>query len=127
MFLGIGPAGAVDEYLAGVQREVGAAAGRPADFRLHEGGRPRSAPAAQSFWAASVVGSGARELTWKPETGRWRIVLMNADGSAGVRAELSAGARFPHLLAIGIGALATGLFFAVASSGILFASVRRRT
>jgi hypothetical protein len=43
---------------------------------------------------------------------------MNPDGSACIRAELAIGARFPHLLWIGIGALGGGaLLSCSAASG----------
>lgn len=47
---------------------------------------------------------------------------MNADGSANVSSEVSIGARIPHLLAIGIAAVAVGSLLMVASGvGIQFA------
>jgi hypothetical protein len=126
VFLGIGPAHAVESYLAGVSREVGSAPGRPGDFRTRGVGSPETAPTAQSFWAATAVGSRTQNLTWKPESGRWRIVLMNADGSAGVLAQVSAGATVPHLLSIAVGILVTGAFVLLVGAGIVVAAVRRR-
>jgi hypothetical protein len=83
-------------------------AGR-ADFRLHPGAAPAAPPATRGFWAARSVGPGTRTLAWTPRQGGWRIVVMNADGSAGVHAELAVGARFPHLLWLGVGALGAGI------------------
>jgi hypothetical protein len=126
VFLGIGPAAAVETYLAGVNREVGQTAARPGDFRAREGGPPSGAPTSQTFWTAQAVGAGTQTLTWKPASGRWRIVLMNTDGSPGVLARGSAGATVPHLLAIGAGILAAGVFVLLVGSGIIFAAVHRR-
>ena len=128
VFVGIGPARAVEAYLAGVRREVAAQpdAGA-ADFRLRAGGPPRSAPVAQRFWAATSVGAGTRSLTWKPAAGNWRIVLMNPGGRAGVSADVAVGARFPHLLGIGVGALAFGVLAGLLSAGVIYAAARRRT
>jgi hypothetical protein len=83
-------------------------------------------PTAQTFWAASAVGSGTQTLTWKPQSGSWRIVLMNAGGSAGVLAQVGVGATVPHLLAIAVGILAAGGFVLLVGAGIVFAAVHRR-
>jgi hypothetical protein len=52
---------------------------------------------------------------------------MNADGSAGVRADLAVGARFPHLLWIGIGVLGSGAFLLLLAGGGLYAALPRRS
>jgi hypothetical protein len=51
---------------------------------------------------------------------------MNSNGSAGIHTDLAIGARFPHLLWIGIGALGGGvLLLLLGSTGIYFATRRR--
>ena len=50
---------------------------------------------------------------------------MNADGTAGVRAEVSVGARLPHLLTIAIAVLGGGMLLAQSGGG-LYLAVRRR-
>jgi len=52
---------------------------------------------------------------------------MNPRGRAGVSAELSVGARFPHLLAIATGVLAAGTILALISGGVIYAAARRHT
>ena len=128
VFVGIGPARAVDAYLAGVRRDVARKpdAG-PRDFSLRAGGPPPTAPVAQHFWVEQATGSGRQVLTWRPESGSWKIVLMSPLGKPGVSAELSVGARLPHLLAIGMGLLAAGFVFAVIGGGVIYAAARRRT
>jgi hypothetical protein len=127
VFLGIGPAASVDAYLAGVRREVaGHSDARSADFRLHAGGPPPASPTAQSFWVARTTGTGSQTLTWKPRSGSWRVVLMSPDGGAGVSAELAVGARFPHLLALGMGAVGFGVLVGAAGVVVVYAAVRRR-
>jgi uncharacterized protein DUF4389 len=128
VFVGIGKAAAVDSYLAGVHREVATRLdAHRSDFRLKAGGAPRTPPTAQHFWATRTVGSGAQTLSWKPANGSWRVVLMRPDGSAGVSAELSIGARFPNLLWIGIGVLGGGALLLVAGGTAIYAAVRRRS
>jgi hypothetical protein len=51
---------------------------------------------------------------------------MNADGSAGVRSDVSIGARMPHLLAISIGAAGAGLVLLLISAGGVYLAVRAR-
>lgn len=64
--------------------------------------RPPTAPAEQKFWATSASGSGPQAITWEPRDGRWTLVVMNADSSAGVDADLNAGATLPHLRTVWI-------------------------
>jgi hypothetical protein len=129
VFVGIGPANAVNTYLAGVAHAQGESfSAHSADFRVYPGGAPSSPPAAQPFWGASATGSGTQTVTWKPKTGDWRIVLMNADGSSGVSSDVSLGARLPHLSTIGIAVLGAGVLLLMISSGgvYLAATARRR-
>ena len=51
---------------------------------------------------------------------------MKPNGLAGIHAELAIGARFPHLLGIGIGALGAGtLLILVGGIAIYIAAARR--
>lgn len=127
VFVGVGPAAATDAYLAGVSHEVATSfdASR-SSFRHVPGGPPAAPPTAETFWAAHSLGSGTRTLSWAPAGGSWRIVVMNADGSPGVHASLAIGARFPHLLLIGIVVLAGAAVILLLSGGILHAAVHRR-
>jgi len=126
VFVGIGPAGAVDSYLADVRHEVATRFdARRSDFRLHSGGAPGMPPIAERFWAAQSVGSGAQVLTWVPRNGDWRIVLMNADGSPGVSADLAVGARVPHLGWIGVALLGAGGVLLLVGSAAIYAAASR--
>jgi hypothetical protein len=126
VFVGIGPAANVDRYLAGVRREVATDFGaRPSDFRLRGAAAPSTPPGAQPFWASEVTGIGEQTLTWTPRAGDWRVVLMNSDGSAGVRATMSAGAELPQLLWIGLAALVGGGLLLIVGAGAIYAAVPR--
>ena len=127
LFVGIGPAAAVDSYLVGVRHDVATRfdAAR-SDFRLHQGGAPSAPPAARHFWVAQALGPGTQTVSWSPANGNWRIVVMNADGSAGVHTDLAIGARFPHLLWIGIGVLGGGALLLLLGGGGIYAAVNRR-
>ena len=127
LFVGIGSATAVDAYLSGVRREVATRfdAGH-SDFRLHEGGAPAVPPSAKHIWAAQSLGDGTQTLSWSPQNGDWRIVVMNENGSAGIHADLAVGARFPHLLAIGLGVLGGGALLLLLGGVGVYAAVRVR-
>jgi hypothetical protein len=51
---------------------------------------------------------------------------MNANGSAGLDADLAIGARFPHLLWIGIGVLASGALLLMLGGAGIYAAIRAR-
>jgi hypothetical protein len=97
VFIGIGPAGDVRAYLAGVQHDtlVEVRDGDPV-YRSTPGGAPATPPAAQTFWVAQASGADPT-LTWALADGDWSAVVMNADGSAAVAADVSAGAEVPVL------------------------------
>ncbi|MDR7252381.1 hypothetical protein J2X46_001357 [Nocardioides sp. BE266] len=100
VFIGLAPTADVETYLVGVARDTfrevrdGAAVLDPVT-----GGAPSAPPADQSFWVASATGSDAT-LDWAPEDGSWTFVLMRADGTEGVTADVATGAEVPVLDAV---------------------------
>jgi uncharacterized protein DUF4389 len=128
LFVGIGPEKAVNRYLSGVAQARGESfTATSAEFHRYPGGAPTAPPTAQRFWSASSTGSGQQIVTWHPQPGNWRIVVMNANGSPGVSSNVSIGARMPHLLAIGIGLTGGGLLLLAVSAGGFYLVVRRRS
>jgi hypothetical protein len=131
LFLGIGPTNEVDQYLAGVGHdEISDFDVDP--FRLtyteHPGDAPDAVPTAQSFWAVSESGNGPQTLTWDVSSGDWTVVIMNADGSPGVQAELGVAATLPVLQPIAIGMLIGGaVLFLAGIAMIVLPLVTRRT
>jgi hypothetical protein len=128
VFLGIGPAAALDAYLAGVERDEIHDLDNSGDPRYtnRPGAAPSTPPAKQRFWTASVIGSGEQTLDWDPEGGHWRAVVMNADASRGVSSDVSIGAELDSVLWIGIGLLGAGVLFAAGTALAITAAVRRR-
>lgn len=131
IFIGIGRAAAVDRYLDAVRREevtnLGAAdvIGGHHDSRVIAGGIPQLRPTQVKIWTVAARGSGTQTLHWKAHKGDWRVVVMNPDASKGVAFDLSVGAKFPHLLAIGIG-VAGGSTVVLALAGLgLYLALRR--
>jgi hypothetical protein len=120
VFVGIGPADAVSRYLRGVPRE------RVSDLAegsgtVIAGVRRPAPPLSQRFWVASASGTGRQALGWDVRDGDWRVVVMSTDATRGVRADLAVGAVLPALLGVGLGLLAGGGLFLLASAVILVA------
>jgi hypothetical protein len=119
VFVGIARKATVDTYLAGASY----ATAKDIDldpfkvtYVTHSGSANPGRPASQTFWAASAVGTDTAHLTWKLKSGSWSIVVMNADGSPGVSADVTAGAKVAWLLWTGIGiAVVGGLLLAAAA------------
>ncbi|HEX3291876.1 MAG TPA: DUF4389 domain-containing protein [Gaiella sp.] len=128
VFLGIGPDAEVERYLADVGHEVVHDIGhsRGDDDDRRQGGAPATPPGDQTFWAASAQGTGRVNLDWKPENGRWAVVVMNADGSRFVDATLSIGAELDALPWVGAALLGAGLLLALVAAGVIYASLPKR-
>jgi hypothetical protein len=130
LFVGIAPADLAAAYLDGVQRtvvdEVGNDAGAAAQTQM-PGGAPAGRPGDQTFWAQQATGSGPQQVDWSPATGNWTVVVMNADGSAGVNADLRAGATVPALTGIAWGLLVGGLVVLLVAVLVIVLAVRRRS
>ena len=104
LFLGIGAADDVAAYLDGVAHEEVIDLTDDPDpvYRSHPGGTEIAAPTEQDFWAASSSGAGTQELNWEATAGTWSAVLMNADGSPGVIADLDVGAKAGFILPLSL-------------------------
>jgi hypothetical protein len=110
VFIGIGPTEDVDRYLAGVAySEVIDLDVDPfrATYRDTAGTAPATPPGEQDFWAVSDAGTGTRGVDWDVAPGDWTVVVMNADGSIGVEADVTLGGTLRLL-----GWVAGGLFTA---------------
>ena len=86
LFLGIGPASAVDRYLNGVSHDVATDVSvTPFHLTLaRQGGTATPPPpASQSFWVAKASGNHPT-LTWTVTSGSYRVVVMNTDAAAPV-------------------------------------------
>lgn len=127
LFIGIGPAGDVSKYLNGVGHdEVSEIEFAPLKVTSisQPGAGPAGRPAEQAFWVASDTGTGPRTVTWDAGTrGDWIIVVMNADGSAGIDADLSTGATLSGILPLTIGALIAGGVLLTTGIAVLILSI----
>jgi hypothetical protein len=126
IFVGIAPLGDAAAYLGGVERTViddlGLDSPAPRDL---PGSAPSGPPTEQDFWTAQASGPGTQQLSWVPTEGDWMLVVMNADGSAGVSIEARVGATAPALGGLAWGLLGAGAFLTLIGIILLAVSIRR--
>jgi hypothetical protein len=92
------------------------------------GGPPASPPTEQDFWVAQATGSATQTLQWTPTAGDWTVVVMRADGSAGVTTSLAVAATLPGLTAAAWWLLGGGaLLLAVGALLVALALLRAQT
>ena len=129
LFIGIGPEAAVARYLGSVEhanvQDIEFDPFRVEYLRIG-GGAPQGPPTEQSFWAASSSGVGTQTVTWKVREGDWSIVLMNADGSRGVVADIDVGAKLSFLIWVAIGLLLGGVLVVGGSTALIVLAARSR-
>lgn len=116
LFMGIAPADAVAGYLDGVDHDEITKWDTMQDdieyvvYTRTEGATDPAAPGTEDFWVASVSGSGEQALDWTVQSGEWALVIMNADGSPGVSADVRFGVKtLSALFPIGLASLVVGL------------------
>jgi len=136
IFMGIGAESDVQDYLNNVNYDevtrfediYNPMDGPPRiTYRNHPGTRPPQPPASEAFWVASATGTGARTLEWEPEAGTYWVVVMNADASVEVDADMRFGARVPILGTIGYGLLFGGVVALLLGAIVLyFGAIRGR-
>jgi hypothetical protein len=129
LFIGIGPEAAVAKYLGSVAH----ANVQDIDFDPFRvtylpiaGGAPQGPPTEQHFWAVSASGVGTQTVTWKVREGDWSVVLMNADGSRGVAADIDLGAKLSFLLWVAIGSLLGGVLVIGGSTALIVLAAQTR-
>jgi hypothetical protein len=114
-------------YLAGVRHSTlldlrGAPGNATPEYGNSPGGAPDVLPPQSDIWVASARGAGQQQLTWDPQQGDWTVVLMNADGSPGVAADVSVGATVPALRGVMVGLfVAGGLLLVLSIAMVLIA------
>jgi hypothetical protein len=125
LLLGIGPKDAVEGFLRGVEHDIVVDVELDpfeVEYRHQPGSRTPPAPGTQPFWATVA----SRQLEWEVEDGDWVAVVMNADGSRGVVADLSVAAKSDLILWVAIGLLAGGLLLGGLASLLLLRGGRTR-
>jgi hypothetical protein len=128
VFVGIAPSADADGYLDGVERTVVDDLGldtSAADQVLLNGSTPSGPPTDQDFWTVEATGTGTQQLDWDPDDGSWTLVVMNADGSAGVAVDARIGATLPALTGLAWGLLGGGVVLLLLAVLLLVVGLRR--
>jgi hypothetical protein len=127
LFVGIARTSDVDRYLHGTAHAVVT----DVDYdpfhstsRVVGGAADVVAPTTRSFWEASAHGPGTRTLDWKVTDGDWSVVVMNADGTAGVDAGVRAGIDIPTVRDAAWGTLGGGGVLLALSGLLIVAGLR---
>lgn len=138
IFLGIAKDSDLESYLEDVEydeivewRSFKFSPFRPSlievEYDTHSGSSKPIDPTSETFWTASVHGSGTQTLEWEPETGNYWVVLMNEDGSEGIDSDLTLAVKIPFLPTIIGGVLLAGGIVGLIIGGILiYLGVRKK-
>ena len=130
VFVGIARTEDVMSYLLGVDHtQVTDVDADPfgrveASYQRGSGNRRPAAPAQELFLSASTQGRGTQTLDWRVDDGDWSVVVMNADGSRGVAADVSAGAKIPLLDELGWSAIGGGGALLIGAPALIVFGVR---
>lgn len=121
LFVGIGPSDEVRGYLAGGSHSLVADFGENLILDSIGGSTDLEMPGNQEFWTASTFDD---VLNWNLKSGRWSVVLMNQDGSAGIDSSITAAGRVPFLRPIGAAILVIGLTGLIVGIALTYFGIR---
>ena len=127
VFVGVGPAAAVDRYLAGASVEtVDDVDTGPfhLDTTVRSGTAQLAPPVDQDFWVARSSGATSAATSWHLHDGKYRVVVMNADGTPGIQADGKFGLHVPWLAPVAFTALGGGAAVLLAGITILVLGLR---
>jgi hypothetical protein len=129
VFLGVGRAADVDEYLRDVAVEVVDDWGfdnESVEKRELPGTRQPDAPTEQTFWETVATGTGEQTIDWELRSGSYTLVVMNADGSEGVDVTARWGIEIPWLFPLGVVLLVVGAVSLLVGILLLVLGIRAR-
>ena len=128
IFIGIAAEPDLDEYLDDVEYD------EVSDFSLYplelsysrrHGDAEPAPPSSETFWVQEAYGAGTQTLEWELEEGSYSLVLMNANGSAGLELSVIVAASIPVLFWIGLGLLIAGVVGLVLGIVMIVLAARR--
>lgn len=125
VFIGVAPAPAVDQYLAGVDRTV-VTGWFPFETAQQSaaGAAPTAAPVGTNIWTHHVSGTGTQSLAWDPESDTTAVV-MHPDATRGVTVTADIGATLPGLVWVAVILFVLGALLLAAAVGLIAVPLAR--
>ncbi|MEV1249421.1 DUF4389 domain-containing protein [Nonomuraea sp. NPDC050022] len=121
LFIGIADRARAAAYLDGVAYDqVTRLTPGDVGYQHHPGTAPATPPGAQTFWTATGQGS----LTWDIQSGDWTLVVMNADATARVTADLTLAATVPGLIGLTVTLFIATVILLIAGIVLILLGVR---
>jgi hypothetical protein len=128
IFVGVAPTSSVATYLGGVERTRAENVDFDpfrVDYVRVAGSAQPARPDTQSIWAASGSGAGTVSVKWPLKEGDWSVVVMNADGSRNVAADIRGGTDIRYLGWVAGGLTGGGLIVLAAGVFLVIVGGRR--
>lgn len=127
VFVGIAATDDVAAYLEGAAfDEITSFDHRRPVYTPRVGDQAVAAPTEQTFWVVESSGPGEQQLDWEARNGDWSVVVMNADGSPEVAADVTVGVSSDAVLPIGIVLLVLGTIGVAGSVALIVVGARGR-
>ena len=89
-----------------------------------QGGAPSAPPGDLDIWAEQASGTGTQVIDWRPRDGFWTVVVMRADGGAGIHVDMRVGATAPGLTWLAGGLLGAGVVLGLIGTLLVVLAVR---
>jgi hypothetical protein len=127
VFVGIGREADVNRYLAGVATEQATSVSvEPYALNgiTHRGRANVQPPTTQHFWVAEASSTRTAGIGWKIRDGRYRLVVMNANGHGGFAATSAIGITIPYVAYWALGGIVVGLLLATGGTALLIRAAR---
>jgi hypothetical protein len=126
-FAGVTPANVASRYLSEVSYTTVTSYDGQRLGIDHPGSRVPRPPGSTPIWAAQASGTRSATLRWTVRDGDWTVIVMNADGSAGVVARADLAATLPALGWLATEFLIGGTVLALAAFACVMVPVRLAT
>jgi hypothetical protein len=126
-FAGVAPANAANRYLSGVSYTTVTSYDGQRLGIDHPGSLAPRPPRSTPIWVAQASGTPSATLRWTVRDGDWTVIVMNADGSAGVTARADFAASLPALGWLAAEFLIGGTVLALAAFACVMVPVRLAT
>jgi hypothetical protein len=128
IFVGIGPAAAVDRYLAGIatQQSTDLSMQTTASSAIRHNGRNNAQPpGTQQFWVARATSTRMAQVNWKVRDGQYRVVIMSANGQSGFATTTSIGITIPNIADWALAAILLGLLIVAGGTALVLRANRQ--